>query len=91
MVQRVSPAPATRAEVVALQEQLDRLLRERQARETGVCPVRAELYAQLFDELIRQVTVSCAERGLLLLRVRDEARMTVAAYQVCCVCVFLRG
>lgn len=33
------------------------------------------------DELIRQVTVNCAERGLLLLRVRDEIRMTIAAYQ----------
>lgn len=26
-----------------------------QARETGICPVREELYAQCFDELIRQV------------------------------------
>lgn len=34
------------------------------------------------DELIRQVTINCAERGLLLLRVRDEIRMTIAAYQV---------
>ena len=33
------------------------------------------------DELIRQVTIECAERGLLLLRVRDEIRMTIAAYQ----------
>lgn len=28
-----------------------------------------------------QVTINCAERGLLLLRVRDELRMTIAAYQ----------
>ena len=33
------------------------------------------------DELIRQITINCAERGLLLLRVRDEARMTIAAYE----------
>ncbi|CAH0393929.1 unnamed protein product [Bemisia tabaci] len=33
------------------------------------------------DELIRQVTINCAERGLLLLRVRDELRMTAVAYQ----------
>jgi dynein light intermediate chain len=31
--------------------------------------------------LIREVTINCAERGLLLLRVRDEIRMGVAAYQ----------
>lgn len=35
----------------------------------------------VLDELIRQVTINCAERGLLLLRVRDEIRMTIAAYQ----------
>ena len=27
------------------------------------------------------VTINCAERGLLLLRVRDEMRMTIMAYQ----------
>ncbi|GAQ87532.1 dynein light chain [Klebsormidium nitens] len=80
-VQYVSSTPATRLDVINLQERLDQQLQQRQARETGICPVREELYAQCFDELIRQVTVNCAERGLLLLRVRDEMRMTIAAYQ----------
>jgi len=57
------------------------VITQRQARETGICPVREELYAQCFDELIREVTINCAERGLLLLRVRDEIRMSIAAYQ----------
>merc|ERR1712072_35638 len=80
-VQYVSSTPATRLDVVNLQESLDRKLQQRQARETGICPVREELYAQCFDEVIRQVTINFAERGLLLLRVRDEVRMTIAAYQ----------
>jgi dynein light intermediate chain, axonemal len=80
-VQYVSSTPATRLDVVNLQQHLDHQLQARQARETGVCPVREELYAQCFDELIRQITINCAERGLLLLRVRDEARMTIAAYE----------
>jgi dynein light intermediate chain len=80
-VQYVSSTPATRLDVINLQEQLDHKLQQRQARETGICPIREELYAQCFDELIRQVTINCAERGLLLLRVRDEIRMTIAAYQ----------
>mmetsp|Transcript_27083 Transcript_27083/g.26725 ORF Transcript_27083/g.26725 Transcript_27083/m.26725 type:complete len:146 (+) Transcript_27083:281-718(+) len=54
---------------------------ERQARDSGICPVREELYSQCFDEIIRQVTIKCAERGLLLMRVRDEIKMTIAAYQ----------
>ncbi|CEL99517.1 unnamed protein product [Vitrella brassicaformis CCMP3155] len=80
-VQYVSSTPATRSDVINLQEELDKRLQQRQARETGICPIREELYAQCFDELIRQVTIICAERGLLLLRVRDEIRMTIAAYQ----------
>ncbi|KAJ8977692.1 hypothetical protein NQ317_005425 [Molorchus minor] len=79
--QCVSTTPATRSDVVNLQEQLDMRLQQRQARETGICPVRRELYTQCYDELIRQVTINCAERGLLLLRIRDEMRMTIEAYQ----------
>lgn len=80
-VQYVSSTPATRLDVISLQEQLDQKLQQRQARETGICPIREELYAQCFDELIRQITINCGERGLLLLRVRDDIRMTIAAYQ----------
>lgn len=80
-VQYVSSTPATRSDVITLQEQLDLRLQQRQARETGICPIREELYAQCFDELIRQITINCAERGLLLLRVRDEIRMSVASLQ----------
>eukprot|EP01038_Epipyxis_sp_PR26KG_P015925 gene15925-21605_t len=80
-VQYVSSTPATRLDVINLQEQLDHQLQARQARETGICPVREELYSQCFDELIRQITINCAERGLLLLRVRDESRMTISAYE----------
>uniref|UniRef100_A0A3Q3B7W2 Axonemal dynein light intermediate polypeptide 1 n=1 Tax=Kryptolebias marmoratus TaxID=37003 RepID=A0A3Q3B7W2_KRYMA len=80
-VQQVSSAPCTRADVLRLEEILDTKLQQRQARQTGICPVRRELYSQCFDELIRQVTINCAERGLLLLRVRNEINMTIAAYQ----------
>jgi len=81
MIQYASSTTATRVDVIQLQEALDHKLLERQARETGICPVREELYAQGFDELIRQITINCPERGLLLLRVRDEIRLTIAAYQ----------
>lgn len=77
----VLSTPATKADVVALQRELDNKLQIRRARETGICPVREELYAQCFDELIRQITIICSHRGLLLVRVRDEMRMTIQAYQ----------
>ena len=49
-VQQVSSTPATRLDVVNLQEELDRRLQQRQARETGICPVRRELYSQCFGK-----------------------------------------
>ena len=35
----------------------------------------------LSDEIIRQVTINCTERGLLLLRIRDEIAMSMEAYE----------
>ncbi|XP_034944091.1 33 kDa inner dynein arm light chain, axonemal-like [Chelonus insularis] len=58
-----------------------KIIQQRQARGTGICPVRRELYSQCFDEIIRQITINCAERGLLLLRVRDEIKMIMTANQ----------
>eukprot|EP00802_Teleaulax_amphioxeia_P016254 Tamp_16368.p1 GENE.Tamp_16368~~Tamp_16368.p1 ORF type:complete len:257 (+),score=83.07 Tamp_16368:42-773(+) len=80
-VQFVSAQPATRSDAISLGERLDQRLQLRRARDSGICTIREELYAQCFDELIRQVTIECAERGLLFLRIRDEARMRIAAYQ----------
>ena len=33
------------------------------------------------DELIRQVTIVCAERGLLLVQIRDELKLTMSQYE----------
>ena len=80
-IQYVSSEPATREKARDLFKALDEKIKERHAREKGICPVREELYSQCFDDIIRQVTIECPERGLLLLRVRDEIKMTIASYQ----------
>lgn len=49
-VQQVSSAPTTRIDVVHLKEQLDKKLQEWQAKETGICPVRREIYSQCFGK-----------------------------------------
>ena len=49
---------------------ISRPLKNSQVKCPSVCvQVRRELYSQCFDELIRQSTINCVERGLLLLRV----------------------
>ncbi|XP_057702620.1 axonemal dynein light intermediate polypeptide 1-like [Corythoichthys intestinalis] len=80
-VQKVCGEASTRLDVVSVEEELDKKLLQTRAMETGICPLRRQLYTECFDELIRQVVLNCPERGLLLLRVRDEIRMTIAAYQ----------
>lgn len=49
--QTVSSVPATRQDVINLQEMLDTRLQQTQARETGICPVRRDLYTQCFGKL----------------------------------------
>ena len=80
-VQYVTCTPVAKADVVNLQENLDRRLQTEQARETGICPIREKLYTECFDELIRQITLNCLERGILLTRIKKELHMTINSYQ----------
>ena len=80
-IQYISPKIATRENCRELFKTLDQKLKERRAKEKGICPVRDQIYSQCFDEIIRQVTIDNPERGLLLLKVRDEIKMSIASYQ----------
>lgn len=80
-VQYVTCTPVAKSDVVNLQENLERKLQTEQARETGICPIREKLYTECFDELIRQITLNCLERGILLTRIKKELNMTVNSYQ----------
>ncbi|KAH8075493.1 dynein heavy chain binding protein [Aureococcus anophagefferens] len=81
-MQYVSKKTATRMDVISLQEDLDKRLLDRQARDAGICPVREDLYSQCYDELIRQITLDGPSGASAALRVRDEIRMTIDAYKV---------
>lgn len=47
-IQYVAKEPSSRLDVLTLQEALEQRLMQRQARETGLCPVREDLYRQCF-------------------------------------------
>lgn len=40
-----------------------------------------DIYDDVFNELIRQVTLNSPERGVLLMKIRDELKVRVAAYK----------
>ena len=50
-MQYVAKEPSSRLEVVTIQQHLEQKLMQRQARETGICAVREDLYKQLFGTL----------------------------------------
>ncbi|CAM9697056.1 unnamed protein product [Hapterophycus canaliculatus] len=63
-----------------VQSEVESRLVALQARQGPVCPVREQVFSELFDEVIREITLQCPERGLLLLRLRDETRMNLDTY-----------
>lgn len=83
IIQYVSPKQASRYDVADLTKFLNIRLNNRQARmnKNGICPVKEDLlFEQCFSEIIRQVTISEPDRGLLLLRVRNDIMATILAY-----------
>lgn len=60
-----------------LHEQLLERLRLRRARDDGICAIRREVYDDVFDEIIRQVTLEEPARGVLLKRIKDELQQTL--------------
>lgn len=79
-VQFVSTTPASREEVVALHEKLVTKLEKRYARPNGYCPIRREIYDDVFSELIRQITLEEPARGVLLQRLKDESQKTLKVH-----------
>ncbi|KAI6221909.1 Dyla-1 [Aphelenchoides fujianensis] len=80
-LERASTVPSTRFDILGLQQKFENELKVARAKPFGICPIRRRIYDEMFDELIRQVTINCAERGLLLLRVRDEIHLSILSYQ----------
>ena len=78
---RQPPTSSPRLDAILLQDQLKREMRERQARYSGICPVRERIYAVVFDELIASVARDQSKRGGVLRRVYAEACMTIDAYR----------
>lgn len=71
-IQHASPYCTSRTETLETHEKLRRRLKQYEAKETGICPVRNLLIAECYMEVIRMVTVECWERGLLLLHIHAE-------------------
>eukprot|EP01084_Bolivina_argentea_P009833 18344_1 len=78
----VSTKQARRSEIRQMDQCFDELIKERRARKVGLDDIRYDLSFKLFDELIRQIAIDCKERGLMCLRIRDEAKVTLAAYGI---------
>lgn len=82
MVDAASTNFTDRMSVIHLQDQMDKRCAAQEARPFGVDPIREGIYADGLAEMIRQVTVLCPERGLLLNDLREEMQETNSTYDL---------
>merc|ERR1712013_166801 len=78
----VSTEQTKRSEINQMSTEYNAQIKQRRARKVGLDDIRYELSFHLMDELIRQIAIDCKERGLMLLRIRDEAKVTLQSYAV---------
>ncbi|CAF2308800.1 unnamed protein product [Rotaria sp. Silwood2] len=64
-----------------LVERFHMMLYKEQALEIGLCQKRRRIYNDLFDELLRLITLQCTERGLLLGRIKNEYIQWMNTYE----------
>jgi len=62
---RQPPTSSPRLDAIILQEQLDREMRERQARYSGICSIREDVFARACDELLAAAQKGEPKRGKL--------------------------
>ena len=74
--------PATRKDVYKLIDKLNLNLQKHEALSIGLCLVRRKFYQECFDEIIRQTSIECVERGILLSRIKDEVNQTINTYKL---------
>ena len=68
-------------DILRLHKNLQNQMKIRNAKESGVCPIREELYNECFEEIIRQVTINCLQRGDLLNRIKLEMNYEINYYK----------
>ncbi|CAF0918430.1 unnamed protein product [Didymodactylos carnosus] len=71
----------TRHDLFQLEDKFHFLLKNEQALEIGLCSKRRRIYDNLFDELIRIITLECTERGLVLIRIKNEYKQLMNEYE----------
>ena len=68
-------------DILKLHKNLQNQMKIRGAKESGVCPIREQSYNECFEEIIRQVTINCLQRGDLLNRIKLEMRYEIDYYR----------
>lgn len=79
--QFVSCDSAILNDVLKLNRELDNQMKVRGAKEKGISTIREELYAECLDEIIRQITIGCLQRGDILNKIKIQLKFTKAYYQ----------
>ena len=61
--------------------QLEDLINQRKCKSQGICEIRNEIYFETLNEMIRQISIDCPERGILLALIRNEISNSISNYK----------
>ncbi|CAL8086100.1 unnamed protein product [Calicophoron daubneyi] len=80
-VKHVSAKQATPVEMKHLEQEVDRILKNRCGRKVPLCVIRQDVLEDLVQELLRQITIDCPEQGVLFKRILDHFNAEFNAYE----------
>ena len=78
---KVSNKKPKNEQIMEIAKKLENLIKIRKSKLKGVCEIRNEIYLETLNELIRQITIDCPQRGILLGHIRDEIEYTLKSFE----------
>ena len=67
-----SRTPPAKEDIDRIARLVETLIQQRKCKSQGICEIRNEIYLETLNEIIRQISIDCPERGVLLALIRNE-------------------
>lgn len=78
---KISSKKPKNEQIMSIAKKLQTLIKIRKSKLKGVCEIRNEIYLETLNELIRQITIDCPQRGIFLANIRDEIEYTLKSFE----------
>ena len=76
-----SVKPPVKEDIDRIAKRLEDLIQQRKCKSQGIYEIRNEIYLETLNEMIRQISIDCPERGILLALIRNEITKSISNYK----------